>query len=287
LPLGDDWTRYLVLLRPKLLTAFVDLGKDASRERILAFANEWGPLGQNEYIVHADFCTPPDDPSSTVPSGSLLGASLNAWRFHACKVATLYQLWDWVRRGDAERLAPYIRWQKGKVNKVNIALVSVNGKPDAELSARWYIAPDDPGFTKLTGAGALPPGSFGEACTLASATCDPDEVLHCWERGDPVEPMRYYVIKSVNQALAGHFDREVLPNHNYAVRYFPDSLLAAVYLRLQDRIAGGVSRERECLAPGCPQRWFTPNHRRQKYCSTLCRKRAHYHAQKEKASDGK
>ncbi|MDO8614990.1 MAG: hypothetical protein Q7T33_04555 [Dehalococcoidia bacterium] len=256
-PRGDTGTRYAVLRRSRLLPAFADLGRNASPERVLTFANEWGPLGQGECNV-----------------GKRSGASLNTWGAHARKVATLCHLWEWVRLGDTERLEPYIRWQS-RPAMVSIALVSVNGLPDAGRSAR------------MTGVGALPPNSWGPVYTLASASHDPNGFLRQWEHGDPVEPMRYYVCQSVNQALEGHINRAVLPYYGYAVRYFPDSLLSAVYLRLQDRIAGAVRQERQCTAPGCPQGRFIPGRSDQQYCSNLCRKRAHYHAQKEGKSDGR
>ena len=112
---------------------------------------------------------------------------------------------------------------------------------------------------------------------IARGEADHGRLLSRWRYGDSVEPARYFIYRAVNEALRGKIHRVCLPYQGKAIRYFPDSLIAAIYIRLQDRLAGKAAQERVCKNERCPQVTFVPKRRDQEYCSKSCRQMANYY----------
>ena len=91
--------------------------------------------------------------------------------------------------------------------------------------------------------------------------------------GDVASAGRYYVHRVVNEHLRGHVNAHILPFRASILRFAPNSLLAAIYLRFALEVSGGRGRMRECL--GCGME-FPPSRRDQDYCGKNCRERAYY-----------
>lgn len=269
-PKGDDWARYPILRRRRLLPELVGLGRHCTPERILAFANEWGSLGRDERMV---------------PRNMSSAASIRTWHQESAKLSVLWQLWEWARTGDAEKVAPYVRWFQ-RPTSVQIAMIARSGVPDEELTTKIYPTSGERTISIKEAA----PGEllWGPIQLLAGESYDQWGLLRKWKFGDSLGPIRYYVASEINKELLSHVSRTVLPFLDYAIRYFPDSLLTAAYIQLQDHIAQGAAAERECLAPFCPNgSRFIPRRRDQKFCNPQCRNRAHYHSNKTGALGGK
>lgn len=271
IPKGREWIRYPILRRRRLLPVLVELGMKCTPERILTFANEWGSLGRGERVVPGRL------------GRGLSGASLGTWRSSAGMFSALWHLWEWVSREDRDQIAPFVRWERSPT-RVIVSMIVRGGVPDRSLTRS--LDPER-GDVSLDAFGGAAPGEClqGRFRVLTEASNDPWNLLTKWPTSDVFEPMRYYVAHSVNEALRGGISRAVLPYVDYAVRYFPDSLLSAAYVLLQDHIAGGTAVERQCLAPFCPNGGrFIPKRRDQRYCDSLCRNRAYYHAKKARLS---
>jgi hypothetical protein len=121
IPIGDDWIRYPILRRRRLLPELVDLGKKCTPDRILAFANRWGSLGLGERTIPGAFC---------------FAASLTTWHQQSEMISALWHLWEWTRMGKVERLAPYVHWERPTY--VSIEMVVRGGMPDEELTKSTY-----------------------------------------------------------------------------------------------------------------------------------------------------
>lgn len=83
----------------------------------------------------------------------------------------------------------------------------------------------------------------------------------------------YWVIKRVNDDLRGRVNPTILPFGGREVRFVPENLRAAIYLRFALEISEGIGKVRECR--GCSQP-FTPTRRDQVFCGKNCRERASY-----------
>lgn len=250
-PKDDRYGKPYAMLRRRaaLLRDFVDLGKNASSERILAFADKWGDLGLGGCCV--------------APNGRVrAGDSFGTWRQSAVRVAVLMGLWRKVKASDAETLSKLVEWRPDGVI-VRIPHVSGRLRPDLitlyESDSRQVVA-------AFRG-----PGDAFETSVLALRGHDPFQLLKKWTPGDVLEPMRYYVCREVNKALVGKVNRTVLLYRDNSVHYVPSSLLACIYVAFQDVITGAVAGERECRHCGMP---FTAKRKNKRYCDDNCAKRA-------------
>ena len=119
-------------------------------------------------------------------------------------------------------------------------------------------------------ARALPPSARGYARGReATRSFDPD---------DPLGPARAYLTQEVNRRLRGHVHLTLGSFQDSPIRFFPDSLLAAIYLRFALELAGRSARERECEFCHVP---FPVGRRDQRFCSKSCRENAGYHRRRE------
>ena len=250
-PKNDRYGKPYAMLRRRaaLLRDIVDLGKNASSERILAFADKWGGLGLGERCV--------------APDGRVrAGDSFGAWRQSAVRVAVLMGLWRKVKASDTKTLSKLVKWRP---DGVIVQIAHVSGKLRPDLITLY--ASDSPGLVSALEG----PGDEFEESVLALKGQDPFQLLKKWTPGEVLEPMRYYVCREVNKALLGKVNRTVLPFKDNRVHYVPNSLLACIYVAFQDVITGAVAGERECQHCGMP---FTAKRKNKRYCDDNCAKRA-------------
>jgi ribosomal protein S27AE len=171
-------------------------------------------------------------------------------------------LWQLVKSSDVERLSDFVVWNSDYV-AVQIPHVAGRLRPDLitlyETDLRRMLSE------------LADPGDGMEQSVLAHKDRDPHGLRRRWTTDDPIEPVRYYVIREVNKALQGKVNRTVLPYWDGNVYYVPASLLAAVYVAFQDEIIKGVRTERACARCGSV---FTVRRKDKIYCSDNCAKRA-------------
>ena len=84
---------------------------------------------------------------------------------------------------------------------------------------------------------------------------------------------RYFVHLVVNEGLRGEVSPAVLPFEGSAIRFWPHSLIGAMYLLLATEIAGQRAAERPCKQCATP---FIAKRSDAVFCSTECRSRAGY-----------
>lgn len=102
---------------------------------------------------------------------------------------------------------------------------------------------------------------------------DHDIVSGNLPKGDVAAVARYWVIQETNQHIRGKVNPTILPLRDAKVRFVPENLRAAIYLRFALEISEGLGRVQECV--GCSQP-FTPKRRDQLFCDKNCRERASY-----------
>lgn len=261
-----QWERYPILRRQRvLLDEFTALGSNATERRILRFANKYGPLGPGEMLKA----------KRGHPDTVLRGESIEMWRWHSSAVLTWRELIDRAERGEAARLSPFVVWQREPLG-VGIRVAALDGRPTPKLAQMIHVSA---AYSSM--APVIPSSAFVDYGMLISEERDPEQILPMLHAGDVIEPIRMYVTMRVNQMLSGHIERTILyPDRS--IRYFPDSLQAAIYVRLQDYLTGSDLAESICAYPDCPRidGRFTPSRRDQRYCSTECRQNAAYHRKK-------
>jgi hypothetical protein len=253
-PNEGEWETVIPLRHPELLDRFRDIGQRPSELRVVGFANRYGFLGSPVSL-------------NSISGGSLDGESLTDWRRHAGTVAALCYLWEYVDVENSKALAPFVEWYTDPLG-VAFKVVTAKGRPDAELTAKMITA-----RPYRSVAPAVPDDSFVDAVIIAE---DGDRLglLTSFRRGDTVAPTRQYLVWKVNQLLhaAGGISRIVTPDGD--IWYFPQTLLAAILLRLQDMISGRRLPERDC------RYWwgrkgrhrFKPTRKDKDFCNDSCRK---------------
>jgi len=222
-----------------------------TREGILAFADEYGPLG-----VGVPIELPPPGTSGIQTFGT--GEPLSVWVGEILAFCQALTLWDMAREGDVAGLSRYIRW-------VGPDAVAYDSDPDR-----------DPGAPP---AGPL----LHEQRWLATREIRPD-VLERFRPGDLIQPALYQVQGVVNVHLGQRISPRLLANPQYTqlgLYFMPGSLIGALWLQFAQAIDGNKDyrRCREC------QKWFelTPEVARtnRRFCSNACRSKAYRKRQAE------
>jgi hypothetical protein len=240
-----------MLRRPRLLDDFLRLAEDPSPNRIVRFANRYGWLGRSRNLAP--------------PAGGTVVGGESLWTWHSAilQVSGLRRLWEWVERDDVDRLVPFVLWTAEPLAvSIHVAFTLSGPVPSIHRPLSGFPRP----FT------------FQEA-VIAREERDDSGLLARWQFGDPIEAVRYWIHRVVNDNLKGHVNMAVLPLMGSTIRYFPDGLLAAIWVQFAHLLAGG-KRERECANPRCPHRRFIPGRRDQRYCSKNCQELARYHRTK-------
>ena len=100
------------------------------------------------------------------------------------------------------------------------------------------------------------------------------EFVRAVRRQDRLEKAaRYFVHLLVNEGLRGEVSPAVLPYEGSAIRFWPHSLIGAMYLLLATEVAGQRSAQRPC--DQCAMS-FTAGRSDARFCGTACRSRAAY-----------
>jgi hypothetical protein len=255
-PKGDVARRYPVLGKPNLARDFYRVGLDPTRPAVLAFAERYGHLGTSTLLM------PRNEPTID-PIIIKLGGGSTDW-------GEAYSLWQ------TESLAfrnLWETWQLGLV--VGGKTASTDRRIDEarrELSARFGWNPDGSIWyhVEVEGAGAKVGRSGWITDPLRH---DHDIISSALPEGNLAAVSRYWTIQGVNEAIKGSVNPTILPLHHSELRFVPENLRAAIYLRFALEISDGIGQVRECA--GC-SRPFTPARRDQIYCGKNCRERASY-----------
>jgi hypothetical protein len=253
---GDVGKRYPVLARPNLARDFARLGVDPTRPAILAFARRYGRLGDSTLLVQRGRKMPHRIALAMGGGSGQWGESLELWQREALKFRLLWETWELVILASGRRIAT-----KGQIDRARRSLADRFGwNEDGSIWYRFEVA----------GAGAMERG--------AGLITDPDRRDHGAiadniPRDDLAAAARYWVIQRVNEQMRGRVNPTILPLRNAEVRFAPENLRAALYLRLAMEISEGLGQMRECA--GCSQP-FTPSRRDQIFCGKNCRERASY-----------
>ena len=248
---GWRTSRYALLRRPRLIDAFERIARAPTRTNILQFANTYGFL-----------LDPRDQPQPGVQTPAVLADSYQHWAQETNAVSALRWLWRMAGWGREDVLSPYVLW--GRNGRARAALVvSVNGRPDAELTRRVRDAGDD-----------------YERAYQALLPISRQPGVDVWHRELPLDGMpagdgrsvaaavQHFVRMVVNGALVGRVHLQVMHAGDGQLRSVPASLLGAVYLKLALEIAGGYANQRPCENPTCPNP--VAGNRKRRYCSDRC-----------------
>ncbi len=242
--------RYPVMRKPSVLSEFVRLGHKPGVDRILRFANHWGWLGEFRQF--------PGPPGTGI---GLWAESLSFWLIEVLKARALYETWEAIRDLDRSLLGRRVMWHKeGRAVEYRVTM-QLN---DDALPARY-------GF-----------GSFPGEYVLIASDDHHAEAFADFRPGEIVKPARYYLHRRLSERLRGHINPVVLPFAGGRIRFFPDSLLSAIYLHFAREVTGAKRDERECENPRCRNGgYFLPGRRDQRHCDKNCRETAGYHRRKE------
>jgi hypothetical protein len=216
-------------------------GTGETPEAVLAFANRYGSLGIARPL------SPP--PGSREPR--VYGEPFAEWCAHIRALREQVNLGDMVRRGDVERLAQLVLWQKGTAPGERLCVVY----------PRSYTEP--------------------QSAHLGGGQGEP------FHPGDVIGPALASLQTNVNGHLQGRVSPQLLhiPRRGEMGLYLvPSSLLGALWLQLAQAVAGD-KEHRQCAQCG---KWFevSPGTARpdRVFCSTACRSRA-YRERKERARE--
>ena len=251
--------RYPVLNRPQLLAHFWHVAEDPSMDRIRRFANRWGWLGRDTAVA-------PEN-GGTVQNAE----ALSIWWDELLKFRSLYEMWKAVRVIDQSDVNGITR-VKDAWFLLKDRIVWHQDKTTVAYRAKIQFS----GAAFTTPEGWMPNFSTHEVFAMAGTT-EGDSLLARWETNDVLEPARYYVHKKVNGKLKGKVNLAVLPFLKGRMRFFPENLLAAIYVYFARELAGARSLERECEFCHQP---FAPGRRDQRFCHKNCRELAGYHRRK-------
>jgi hypothetical protein len=239
-PNEAGWQRYALLRQKSVLSAFQRTAERPSKDAILGFANRFGPLDQLGPLRHVD-----DDPGAPVREW---GEPLSVWEHELGAFLELRRTWD-----HAEVLQQDM-WGPGRQREAREYL---------RQRIQWR---DDGSLLYDSGqAGSDVP-------TTAPIPEAVREVIRRFEAGDIAEPARLCVRQEVSRRLRKRVHPFLLPNNE--LRFFPDSLISAIYLLLALELSGRSGNQRECQACG---RVFFAGRSDQRFCEKACRDRAGYH----------
>jgi len=267
---GDTREQYPVLKRKNLLQDFARLAEDPSRDGIRRFAGRYGWLGLEQPVV------------SSPAGGPLQWAEpLSLWRQELLAIRDLWETWGALRtlehkesegptacRAARRRLEERIQWgQDGSI----IYRATVTCPESIRFPAGGGKCPE-------CGDSLATHVHFRRVIAFPRGYARGREATRSFDPDDPLGPARAYLTQEVNRRLRGHVHLTLGSFQDSPIRFFPDSLLAAIYLRFALELAGRSARERECEFCHMP---FPVGRRDQRFCSKSCRENAGYHRRRE------
>ena len=249
--------RYAYLKQVRVLSDFHALSVEPTRAAIVRFANRYGPLGSEQALVPRREQAAGPVVLTIGGAASSFGESLRDWQTELLAFRNLWSTWRSVRtleRRDSEPESRVARAERAIKDQIE-------WEPGGPIV---YHHPHDP-----------PGASLRSWRILAHPADQPsyDDITSNLALGDLVAAARFHVATELNRRLRGHLNPHVLPFVSSKLRFFPDSLLSAIYVRFVFEVAEGVGRTRSC--EGCAQP-FEPRRRDQRFCGKNCRERAGY-----------
>jgi hypothetical protein len=241
--------RYAVLKPSPLLDEFERLGSGPSPDAVARFAGRFGALGEERWLREETVQQHPEGGTVYDGSNTTHGESLATWWREAVIFRDLRRTWT--------------------------AVTTLN-EPDSHGPTRLREARDllrarirwsDNGFVHY-----LPEAGGWKVITDPLAS-DHSGVLARLRRDDPTGPAQYHVVREVNERLRGMVRAVVDPGIG-SLRFWPESLLAAIYLRFAAELVGARGPERECERCHAV---FLLKRRDQRFCGKSCREAAGYH----------
>jgi predicted nucleic acid-binding Zn ribbon protein len=251
---GDVVRRYPPMRRKGVLEALDRVAQLETLDAVQKFANGYGAFGAAQNLVPMDTgVDPPVVTSGTIESGESLGqwrTELMQWRdlrllWQAIATIGASDSWGPQRLRDAkEHIESRIRWSEAGGCRYH-------SRVDVDAAWRewneWIYHPSD---QDSAGLGRRLSGN------------------------NTHEAARYYLHRRVNGQLRGTMNAAVMPYLGGAIRFFPESLLAAAYLRFAQELAGRLGPQRECEYCGLA---FRPTRRDKRFCTKNCQEASAYH----------
>jgi hypothetical protein len=268
-------------------------GLDETPEEIKNFADQNGLLGlqnpeEGAVIAGVDIATAESNSSGAASSGSRAlkafspGEKFSAWKTNIAQMRGAVVLWTAVceaEQGKTAKLRQHIQWPSN-------SFVYFDSHPHLPAPAQFmgskpvHVASLKPDY--------LPDVGPRELAVVASRLISP-QWLKLFRPGDRILPARYYLQKTVNEALLNRVSPRLLWNvkrgrpRNLGLYFVPTNLLGVMWLQFAEAIVGTRSF-RQCSA--C-KTWIVISRAEEGSrssrltCSTACRMRLYYRRQSE------
>lgn len=215
-----------------------------TKEGVLEFARQCGRLGRSCWLWYG---------RGTAGRIAAAGESFDRWHTEIQRMQRLLQLWDLIQVEDFGRLGMLIVWDPGG-SHVSYRPTSLEATEEGRQQTIVEV--------------------------IARREQNP-RLLSLWERGELLNPAKYYLAMQLNGLLAKYVSPRALPllhlpteeDRGMATYHFPQDLLSAIHLQLFLEVTG-QKHVRRCKACG---EWFDVTGRRSdvKYCSPACRNRVY------------
>jgi hypothetical protein len=259
------------------------------------FADQYGLLGlqnpeEGAVIAGVDIATAESNTSGVAGSHSRalkafsLGEKFSAWQVHIAKLRNAVMLWSALceaEQGKTAKLRQHIQWPSN-------SLVYFDSHPHLPAPSLARFMGLEPGHVASPKPDKLPDIGRREIAVIASQLTGP-EWLKFFRSGDRILPARYYLQKTVNEALLNPISPRLLWNvkrgrpKNLGLYFVPTNLLGLIWLQFAEAIVGTRSF-RQCSA--C-KTWIVISRAKEGSrssrftCSTACRMRLYYRRQTE------
>lgn len=255
-PRGNVLRRYAVLAEERLTSDFHRVSLDLTRPAILEFANRYGTLDHGQWLVRRGVFDGPG-PHAVGAGGDprAFGVSYTTWIDEAFAFRHLYEIWQ---------LAALLRGGHGS------GYARDQARRDLERRITW--SPND----AIRFHSDLRAGDRRSRRTAWITAPDFDEhtsVISNLGHRDLTGAARYFVMRQINKRLHGRVNPQLMPFRDEVLRFVPDSLLTAIFLRFAFEVTEGIGQLGECR--GCT-RPFVPRRSNQLYCTVNCKERAGY-----------
>jgi len=252
-PQGQVARRYGVFRRAGLLDSFARLAQDPVPPKIKTFADRFGLLGRDSFLLPAG-----------ARSGRLdtIGESLGTWVTALLAFRDIWTLWNAVvvlRDEDAQspsgvRAARDVLAERITLGDDRTALYSSVQRGPGGSRVETHHRVESPGRDD-------------------GAVVDPVRRSRAAETALLVSFAGFYAARQVNERIEG-MRPHVLPLRDYSIRYSPDTLETAVWFSLALVMSGETGRQVSC--EHC-QTLFQKTRSNRRFCSAACQASARYH----------
>jgi hypothetical protein len=201
------------------------------------------------------------------------GESLHDWQMAILEMRQIAELWEWVRRGQNDRLSRHIRWQRP--NEI-VYDSNPDLSPDGFAGEHAFVREHEDGVCLHTRE------------YIASSTGEHWQLLKSIPEGDCARAAIVYLQRKVSAHLCQDIVPDILPRRNHPERLDlglrPRTLISGLWLQL----AYGIAEHRYYRRCAQCNRWFETSEARSNrvYCAeaSVCRNLA-YRQRKERARE--